>query len=105
MAKTKSRRSRSKSNNILKSIKNTSKKALPAVASGLKKVGSDVKNITMKSKPAIEKGLGTIYKSLLTGVDLGINGIKKGIRVVKSKSSSSRKSRKSRSRRSNRRRK
>lgn len=98
MVKTKSRRSRNKSN-FFKTVKTSTQKALPALASGLKKVGSDVKNITMKSKPGIEKGLGTIYKSVLSGFDLGIKGIKKGINVVKGKSSSSRKSRRGRSNR------
>lgn len=92
MAKTKSRRNRSKSN-FLNKIKSTSKKALPALASGLKKIGSDVKNITVKSKPVIEKGLGVVYKSLLTGVDFGVKGIQKGITVIKSKSKTMRKSR------------
>ena len=92
MAKSKSRRSRSKSN-IFNKIKSASKKTLPVVASGLKKVGSDVKNITIKSKPGIEKGLGIVYKSLLTGVDYGVKGIQKGIYVIKSKSKTMRKSR------------
>jgi len=101
MANTKSRRNRSKSN-IFKKIASTSKKTLPVVASGLKKIGSDVKNITVKSKPVIEKGLGVVYKSLLTGVDFGVKGIQKGIHVIKSKSKTMRKSRsrsRSRSRR------
>jgi hypothetical protein len=92
MAKTKSRRNRSKSN-VFNKITRTSKKALPVLASGLKKFGSDVKNITIKSKPGIEKGLGVVYKSLLTGVNYGVKGIQKGIHVIKSKSKTMRKSR------------
>jgi hypothetical protein len=55
------------------------------VASGLKKVGVNVKNITMKSKPKVEKGLGLLYKSVLSGIDLGVNGIKKGLHTLRGK--------------------
>jgi len=95
MAKSKSRRNRTKSN-IFNKIKSTSQKTLPVVASGLKKIGSDVKNITIKSKPGIEKGLGVVYKSFLTGVDYGVKGIQKGIHIIKSKSKTMRKSRRRR---------
>jgi hypothetical protein len=92
MTKTKSRRNISKSN-VFNKITTASKKTIPVVASGLKKIGSEVKNITIKSKPGIEKGLGVIYKSLLTGVNYGVKGIQKGIHVIKSKSKTMRKSR------------
>jgi hypothetical protein len=52
------------------------------VASGLKKVGVNVKNITMKSRPKVEKGLGLLYKSVLTGIDLGVKGIKKSVHTI-----------------------
>jgi hypothetical protein len=66
-------------------LRRTTNKALPVVASGLKRVGSNVKNITIKSKPVLEKGLGTIYKTVISGFDLGVKGIKRGVNVIKSK--------------------
>jgi hypothetical protein len=92
MSKTRShkRHHKSKKNgrNFFKKIRRTTGRAIPIVASGLKKVGSTVKNITMKSKPTIEKGLGLIYKSVLSGVDLGLKGIKKGIHTIRGKTMS-----------------
>jgi hypothetical protein len=73
---------------FLKKFRRTTSRTLPFVVSGLKKVGNSVKNITMKSRPVAEKGLGAIYKSVLSGFDLGVKGIKKGIHVIKSKSAS-----------------
>jgi len=64
------------------------KRTTGRVAAGLKNVGVSVKNITMKSSPKVEKGLGLIYKSVLTGVDLGVKGIKKGIHTIRSKTMS-----------------
>lgn len=93
MAKTKSRKNRNKKN-LFKNIKNSTRKVLPVVTSGLKNIGSNVKNIAVKSKPGIEKGLGTVYSSVLTGFDLGVKGIKSGINVVKKSSKFKLKSRK-----------
>ena len=85
MAKTKSRRNssrskkylrKSKKNNFLKNLKNSSKKAIPAVARGLKNVGSTVKNIAVKSEPIVTKGLDTIYGTMAKGVNMGIKGVK-----------------------------
>jgi hypothetical protein len=73
---------------FLKKINKTTRRAIPVVASGLKTVGSSVKNITIKSRPVVEKGLGAIYKTVLSGFDLGLKGIKKGIHVIKSKTMS-----------------
>jgi hypothetical protein len=92
MAKTKSRRNRGKKS-LFKTIRNTTNKAIPAVASGLKNIGMGVKNITLKSKPTIEKGLGVIYGSVVSGINLGVKGVKKGINFVKSKKTSRRKNR------------
>jgi hypothetical protein len=91
MAKTK--KSNNNKKNFLRSVKTNTKKVLPVVTSGLKIIGSNVKNIAVKSKPGIEKGLGTVYNSLLTGVNLGVKGVKKGINFVKSKKTSRRKNR------------
>uniref|UniRef100_A0A6C0JFF9 Uncharacterized protein n=1 Tax=viral metagenome TaxID=1070528 RepID=A0A6C0JFF9_9ZZZZ len=73
------------SRGFLKKLRTTTSKAIPVVASGLKKVGTSVKNITVKSKPTVEKGLSTIYKTVLSGFDLGVKGLKKGINVIKNK--------------------
>jgi hypothetical protein len=87
MSKTRRHHKKSK-RSFLRKIRNTAKKTLPVIASGLTKVGSDVKNITLKSKPVVEKGLGVIYDSVMTGFDLGVKGINKGIRTIKSRSAS-----------------
>jgi hypothetical protein len=86
MSKTRShRRHQHKSKKInrsfFKKLRRTTGRAIPVVASGLKRVGSSVKTITTRSKPVVEKGLGAIYKSVLSGFDLGV----KGIRVVTNK--------------------
>jgi hypothetical protein len=96
MPKTKTRKHSNKKTNrgFLKNLKKTTTRAIPIVASGLKKVGTGVKTITMKSKPVIEKGLGMIYKTVASGFDLGVKGIKKGIHVIKNKSSKTRRRRK-----------
>lgn len=67
---------------MFRKIRRTTGRAIPFVASGLKRVGSSVKTITMKSKPAVERGLGTIYDTVFSGLNLGVKGVKKGIRVV-----------------------
>jgi hypothetical protein len=73
------------SRGFFRKIRRTTGTAIPVVASGLKRVGSSVKTITMKSKPALEKGLGSIYNTVFSGFDLGVKGVKKGIRVVTNK--------------------
>jgi len=90
MTKNRSRKNYHKKTKIgfFKNLKRRTTRAIPIVASGLKKVGSNVKNITMKSKPAVEKGLGVIYKSVISGLDFGLKGIKKGVHVIKSKTMS-----------------
>ena len=90
MAKTKSHKYHKKSsskNGFFKKLKKTTSKAIPVVTTGLKKIGSTVKNVTMKSKPTIEKGLGAIYKTVLSGFDLGVKGVNKGINMLSSKKS------------------
>jgi hypothetical protein len=69
----KSRKSRK---SILGSIKNTGKKALPVVSSGLKTVGSTAKNVAMKSAPVVQKGVSAVYGTFEKGFDFGIKGAK-----------------------------
>jgi hypothetical protein len=90
MSKTRTHRrrhhkSKKSSRSFFKKLRRTTGRAIPVVASGLKRVGSDVKTITMKSKPAVERGLSTIYNTVFSGLDLGVKGVKKGIRVVTNK--------------------
>jgi hypothetical protein len=73
---------------LFKKFKRTTGRAIPALASGLKKLGTNVKNVTMKSRPVVENSLGTIYKTVLSGFDLGVKGIKKGVHLIKNKSAS-----------------
>ena len=90
MTKNRSRKNYHKKTKIglFKNLKKTTSRAIPIVASGLKKVGTNVKNITMKSKPVVEKGLGVLYKSVMSGLDFGLKGIKRGVHVIKSKTRS-----------------
>jgi hypothetical protein len=90
MTKNTSRKNYHKKTKIgfFKNLRRKTSRAIPVVASGLKKVGSNVKNMTIKSKPAVEKGLGVIYKTVMSGLDFGLKGIKKGVRVIKSKTMS-----------------
>jgi hypothetical protein len=62
--------------NFMKKIKSTSKKVVPVVATGLKKLGTTAKNVAVKSEPIVEKGLSGIYGALATGFDIGLNKIK-----------------------------
>lgn len=95
MSKTrKMRKHRTSKKSFLRNVKNTTKKVVPEVTSGLKTIGKSVKNLTMQTKPVIEKGLAAIYNTTMSGFDLGVKGIKKGIHIIKTKKS--KKSRKSR---------
>jgi len=69
-------KSRSHRRSILKSIRSTSERAIPAVSRGLKTVGTKAKYVAVKSAPIVEKGASAIYGTLATGFDLGIKGVK-----------------------------
>jgi hypothetical protein len=70
MAKSRKNRSiKNKSTKFLKTIGKTTKRAVPVIKSGLKKIGK-------KAVPIVEKGAETVYGALKTGLDLGMNGIK-----------------------------
>jgi hypothetical protein len=73
---------------FFKKFRKTTNRAIPVVTSGLKTIGSSVKNVTVKSRPVVENSLGTIYKTVLSGFDLGVKGIKKGFHFIKNKSAS-----------------
>ena len=76
-------KSRKNRKSILKSIKNTGKKALPVVSSGLKTVGTTAKNVAMKTAPVVEKGVSVVYGTLEKGLELGVKGTKKVVGKVK----------------------
>ena len=75
-----------KGSKIMKSVKNTTYKAIPVVKTGLKKVGSTVRTVATKSAPTINKGLNKLYGTLATGLDLGVKGIKTGMSKISKKS-------------------
>ena len=56
-------------------------RALPVVESGLQKVGETVEFAAKKSAPVINKGVEGIYGTLATGFDMGVKGVKKGIKM------------------------
>ena len=62
--------------NFMKSLRYTSKKALPIVTTGLKRIGTTAKTVAIKSEPVIEKGISGIYGALATGFDIGLKKVK-----------------------------
>ena len=72
---------KSHKNNILKSVKKTSKKVLPVVDKSLKNVGTTAKDVANVSLPIVEKGVSAVYGTMATGFNLGIKGVK-GVRSV-----------------------
>ena len=60
--------------NIVNNITKTATKVIPIVGDGLKKVGSTAKGLAKTSVPIIEKGVSAVYKTMSTGLDLGIKG-------------------------------
>jgi hypothetical protein len=87
--------SKSSKKNSLKSIVSTSKKALPAVNKGLKKVGVAAKDVAQKSVPIVEKGVSVVYGTMARGFDLGVQGVK-NMNKKMSKKRNSRRNRKTR---------
>jgi hypothetical protein len=76
MTKTRKNRfskSSKKTTNIIKNIGRTTKKVLPVVKTGLSTIGQNVKYAANKSEPAIKQGFKTIYGTLATGFNMGLN--------------------------------
>ena len=76
MTKTRKNRfnkSSKKTTNIIKNIGRTTKRVLPVVKSGLSTIGQNVKYAANKSEPAIKQGFKTIYGTLATGFNMGLN--------------------------------
>jgi hypothetical protein len=81
-SKTKSRGSRKlRTKRLLKKLRKQTMRALPVVESGLQKVGETVEFAAKKSAPVIDKGVEGIYGTLATGFDMGVKGVKKGIKM------------------------
>ena len=70
-------KSHRKRNNIVKNITKSANKALPVVNKSLETVGNTAKGVAIKSAPFIEKGISAVYKSIETGLDLGVKGARK----------------------------
>jgi hypothetical protein len=93
-SKTKTRGSRKlRTKRLLKKLRKQTMRALPVVESGLQKVGKTVEIAAKNSAPIINKGVEGIYGTLATGFDMGVKGVKKGIKM-RERSRSKSKSRK-----------
>ena len=68
-----SRSSKKRRTGIIKNIGKTTKRVLPIVKTGLSKIGENVKVAATKSEPAIKQGFKSIYGTLATGFNMGLN--------------------------------
>jgi hypothetical protein len=66
-------RSSKRRSGIIKNIGKTTKRVLPIVKNGLSKIGQNVKVAATKSEPAIKQGFKSIYGTLATGFNMGVN--------------------------------
>lgn len=84
MAKSHKKRgsSRKSKKNLYGSLKRTTKRAIPVVASGIKTVGKTTVKVVKKSAPIVEKGVGAVYGVLAEGFDMGVKGLKKTASVM-----------------------
>ena len=81
-SKTKTRGSgKLRTKRLLKKVRKQTMRALPVVETGLQKVGETVEFAAKKSAPIIDKGVEGIYGTLATGFDMGVKGVKKGIKM------------------------
>lgn len=67
---------KSRKNTVMRTLKKTANKTLPAVDKGLKTVGSTAKSVVNASLPIVEKGVSAVYGTMATGLDLGVKGAK-----------------------------
>ena len=90
------RKSRSNSKGIMRTLRRTTAKALPAADRGLKTVGNVAKGVIKTTVPIVEKGVSAVYGTMATGFNLGVKGVSKvsdGVQRVASGRKRSRKSR------------
>jgi|688.fasta_scaffold748949_1 hypothetical protein len=73
MKKSRFSRSSKRRTGIIKNIGKTTKRVLPIVKTGLSKIGENVKVAATKSEPAIKQGFKSIYGTLATGFNMGLN--------------------------------
>jgi hypothetical protein len=73
MKKSRFRRTSKRRSSIIKNIGKTTKRVLPIVKTGLSKIGENVKVAATKSEPAIKQGFKSIYGTLATGFNTGLN--------------------------------
>jgi len=78
---------KSRKNNLIKTINKTANQTLPVIDKGLKTIGTTTKDIAKASIPIIEKGVSVVYGTMATGVDLGVKGIKKTLKSRSRKTS------------------
>lgn len=78
---------------ISKSVKSTTKNTLPVINKGLNDVGTATEKFAKKSIPVVESGVATVYNTMSSGLDLGINTVKKVSKSVRSSRKSSRRTR------------
>ncbi len=78
----KKRSSRKSKKNLYGSLKKTTKRAIPVVASGIKTVGKTTVKVVEKTAPIVEKGVGRVYGVLAEGFDMGVKGLKKTASVM-----------------------
>jgi hypothetical protein len=90
-------KSRSNRKSVLKTITKTTESALPIVNKGLNTVGTTAKNVASASIPIVEKGVSAVYGTMARGFDLGMKGVNKVAKGVKT-IARNRKSSRSRSR-------
>jgi hypothetical protein len=79
-------KSRSNRKSVIKTITKTTESALPVVNKGLNTVGKTAKDVTSASIPIVEKGVSAVYGTMASGFDLGIKGVKKVAKGVKTMS-------------------
>ena len=67
------RRSSKGRTNFIKKIGRTTKRVLPVVKKGLSTIGQNVNSAASSSEPAIKQGFKSIYGTLATGFNMGVN--------------------------------
>jgi hypothetical protein len=89
-------RSSKKRTGIIKNIGKTTKRVLPIVKTGLYKIGENVKVAATKSEPAIKQGFKSIYGTLATGFNMGVNKLSSTLSTFKKSGAKNRSKRRGR---------
>ena len=90
------RKSEGNRKSIMRTLRRTTAKALPAADRGLKTVGNVAKGVIKTTIPIVEKGVSAVYGTMATGFNLGLKGVNKVSNGIQSVASSRKRSRKSR---------